>query len=278
MVQQTYTTCSWVLPFKWHQEMLGYNTELKGTGGLAMDAFYALMGCTNPLGNADRGCGRSVTYVHINVEAWQEGYVDEWAQVQAPVSQGGAHKFGKWRLQWHKRDVCSTCRAAEGLSSRGHQFGFLQGLQHVMENPRELLYSPRWYGCFEIASLRGHSVDVERTYGDVFRPHRRCRGCGGWQRRFCSCKMLCGPLLVCTCLQSRSWHLLDVVNCWHWMGNAGRVAQGNHLQHSFGNGCCQYFPELCQSADGLQCHALLVGSWSYFPQARKNASWKSRCC
>ena len=72
-----------MLPSKWHQEMLGYNTELKGTGGIAMDAFYALMGCTNPLGNADRGCGRSVTYVHINVEAWQEGYVDEWAQVQA---------------------------------------------------------------------------------------------------------------------------------------------------------------------------------------------------
>lgn len=65
------------------EEMLGYNTELKGTGGLTMDAFYALMGCTNPLGNADRGCGRSVTYVHINVESWREGYADEWAQVQA---------------------------------------------------------------------------------------------------------------------------------------------------------------------------------------------------
>eukprot|EP00435_Cladocopium_sp_Y103_P072834 s36_g41.t1 len=47
-----------------------------------MDAFYALMGCTKPL-DADRGCGlTSVTYVHINMEAWREFYADEWTQVQ----------------------------------------------------------------------------------------------------------------------------------------------------------------------------------------------------
>eukprot|EP00438_Fugacium_kawagutii_P001405 Skav212012 [mRNA] locus=scaffold3771:45198:48973:+ [translate_table: standard] len=50
------------------QDILGYNVELKGPGGVTLDGFYALMGCSTPLISGDRGCNKSTTYVHINVE------------------------------------------------------------------------------------------------------------------------------------------------------------------------------------------------------------------
>eukprot|EP00438_Fugacium_kawagutii_P003543 Skav202729 [mRNA] locus=scaffold1326:148193:152187:- [translate_table: standard] len=49
-------------------DILGYNVELKGPGGVTLDGFYALMGCSTPLISGDRGCTTSTTYVHINVE------------------------------------------------------------------------------------------------------------------------------------------------------------------------------------------------------------------
>ena len=58
-----------------------------GTLGLlmaprSMDGFYALAGCTTPLDGTSRGCGSSVTYVHINVEVWTSGYQNHWDQIQ----------------------------------------------------------------------------------------------------------------------------------------------------------------------------------------------------
>jgi len=64
------------------QEKLGYKVELKGPGGLSMDGFYALAGCTTPLDGNSRGCGSSVTYVHINVEVWTSAYQNHWDQIQ----------------------------------------------------------------------------------------------------------------------------------------------------------------------------------------------------
>ena len=51
-------------------------------GPRSLDGFYALMGCTTPLDGASRGCGSSVTYVHINVEVWTSGYQTQWDQIQ----------------------------------------------------------------------------------------------------------------------------------------------------------------------------------------------------
>ena len=48
----------------------------------SMDGFYALAGCTTPLDGTSRGCGSSVTYVHINVEVWTSGYQNHWDQIQ----------------------------------------------------------------------------------------------------------------------------------------------------------------------------------------------------
>lgn len=65
------------------QERIGYKVELKGPGALTLDGFFALMGCFQPLNSTDRGCGPSVTYVHINVDVWTEGYAENWVQIQA---------------------------------------------------------------------------------------------------------------------------------------------------------------------------------------------------
>jgi hypothetical protein len=43
--------------------------ELKGPGALTL--------------STDRGCGPSVTYVHINVDVWTEGYAENWVHIQA---------------------------------------------------------------------------------------------------------------------------------------------------------------------------------------------------
>ena len=51
-------------------------------GPRTLDGFYALMGCTTPLDGASRGCGSSVTNVHINVEVWTSGYQNHWDQIQ----------------------------------------------------------------------------------------------------------------------------------------------------------------------------------------------------
>eukprot|EP00435_Cladocopium_sp_Y103_P022808 s3451_g5.t1 len=75
-------------------EMLGYNVDLKGPGGVAMDAFFALMGCIRPLNSTDRGCGQSTTYVHINLEAWPEGYAEEWARIQAKYASMAPKNLG----------------------------------------------------------------------------------------------------------------------------------------------------------------------------------------
>jgi hypothetical protein len=74
--------------------MLGYKVELKGPGALTLDGFFALMGCSQPLNGTNRGCGPSVTYVHINVEVWTMGYAAEFAQIQAQYPQTAPKNLG----------------------------------------------------------------------------------------------------------------------------------------------------------------------------------------
>ena len=73
---------------------MGFHAEAKGPGPDMLSCFYALLGCKTPLNSSDRGCGQPVTYNHINLEAWSEGYQNEWKLIQsqyasmAPVDLG----------------------------------------------------------------------------------------------------------------------------------------------------------------------------------------------
>ena len=76
------------------EERLGYNVNETGPGPGSLNAFYALMGCSNPMDLDDRGCGPTTTYNHINMETWAEAYAAEWAEIQsqfpamAPINAG----------------------------------------------------------------------------------------------------------------------------------------------------------------------------------------------
>ena len=86
------------------KEKLGYNTVETGPGPGTLNAFYALMGCTTPNSLSDRGCGPSITYNHVNMEAWGETYTSEWSRIQAqfpslaPVDVGSMGYPGKTAL------------------------------------------------------------------------------------------------------------------------------------------------------------------------------------
>eukprot|EP00913_Durusdinium_trenchii_P025722 g24138.t1 len=53
------------------QEMLGYNTELKGPGGGTVHGYRAIAGCSRPTNDDDPGCETQVSYVHLTVEMWR---------------------------------------------------------------------------------------------------------------------------------------------------------------------------------------------------------------
>ncbi len=83
-----------------------------------MDAFYALAGCTSPLDGTERGCSASVTYVHVNVDAWRLGYEVEWQKVQARYPRLAPDNLGSMghstdnvettqnACQFHSLDLC----------------------------------------------------------------------------------------------------------------------------------------------------------------------------
>ncbi|CAE7379167.1 No66 [Symbiodinium natans] len=83
------------------EERLGYKVVEQGPGPGTLNAFYALLGCTSPLNLTDRGCGAPVTYSHINMETWAEGYANEWNEIQArftsiaPINAGSMGYVGK---------------------------------------------------------------------------------------------------------------------------------------------------------------------------------------
>ncbi|CAE7346983.1 unnamed protein product [Symbiodinium natans] len=76
------------------EERMGFHAEVTGPGPDTLSCFYALLGCKAPGNSSDRGCGQPVTYNHINLEAWSEGYQNEWKLIQsryasmAPVDVG----------------------------------------------------------------------------------------------------------------------------------------------------------------------------------------------
>ena len=76
------------------KERMGFHAEAKGPCPDMLSCFYALLGCTSPSNSSDRGCGQPVTYNDVNLEAWSEGYQNEWKLIQsqyasmAPVDLG----------------------------------------------------------------------------------------------------------------------------------------------------------------------------------------------
>ena len=80
------------------EERLGYNAVETGPGPDTLSGYFALMGCTDTANLADRGCGGvdgpKITYNHVYLEAWSEGYTSQWDLIQrqypamAPVNSG----------------------------------------------------------------------------------------------------------------------------------------------------------------------------------------------
>ncbi|CAK9093074.1 unnamed protein product [Durusdinium trenchii] len=74
----------------------GYNVTERLTGAATVDAYFAVAGCLTPTIIGNRGCGDgpAVTYSHVSLEAWTEGYAATWEQIQtdypatAPVNVG----------------------------------------------------------------------------------------------------------------------------------------------------------------------------------------------
>ena len=85
----------------------------------SMDGFYALAGCTTPLDGTSRGCGSSVTYVHINVEVWTSGYQNHWDQIQedfptmAPKNLGNMGPVDLFQSVFFFKSRCLRFRAVE---------------------------------------------------------------------------------------------------------------------------------------------------------------------
>ena len=95
--------------------------EMKGPGPLALDGFFALTGCTSPTDATDRGCGPTITYVHINLEVWTATYQSAWDDIQAkhpemaPKSLGNMGYYGATAL-YVPSGVQESAYAAEGIN------------------------------------------------------------------------------------------------------------------------------------------------------------------
>ncbi|CAL1140129.1 unnamed protein product [Cladocopium goreaui] len=68
------------------QDMLGINvTYTVAGGGGQVECLYSVAGCSEPGNSSNRGCGPegpSVTYQHVQLEAWMGNYPETWALLQ----------------------------------------------------------------------------------------------------------------------------------------------------------------------------------------------------
>eukprot|EP00435_Cladocopium_sp_Y103_P034027 s2350_g8.t1 len=116
-------------------ERLGYKVALKGTGALTQDAFFALMGCTRPLNSADRGCGPSLTYVHINVEAWTDLYAETWAQVQAEFPNKAPKNLGNMGYLGSQEMYVPFAVQQKAYEAEGINLDFYRDYNRSWRNP-----------------------------------------------------------------------------------------------------------------------------------------------
>ena len=109
------------------EERLGYNVNETGPGPGSLNAFYALMGCSNPRDLDDRGCGPTTTYNHINMETWAEAYAAEWDEIQsqfpamAPIN-AGSMGYGGQTSVFIAKDVQRRAFQQTGIWDNTIQF------------------------------------------------------------------------------------------------------------------------------------------------------------
>ena len=115
--------------------MLGYNTTLKGPGPLALDGFYALTGCTSPTNSADRGCGASTTYVHINLEVWTTVYSGDWDQIQAKHPDMAPKNLGNMGYYGATAMYVPSAVQGKGYEAEGIHLDFYRDYNASRENP-----------------------------------------------------------------------------------------------------------------------------------------------
>ena len=65
------------------EEFLGYNVVEHGPAATTLAGFYALTGCAAPNNITHPACDQPLTYNHIMMESWSEGYAKDWQQIQA---------------------------------------------------------------------------------------------------------------------------------------------------------------------------------------------------
>lgn len=134
------------------QEKIGFNVRDMGIGYATVDGFYALTGCANPETIGDRGCdGVSVTYTHVNVEAWTGGYQPEWDALQiaypdmAPINLGNMGYNGKTSFFFPSK-VRDEAWETEGLN-----LDFFRGYNISWHDATKYFDSPK---AFDGATLR----------------------------------------------------------------------------------------------------------------------------
>ena len=129
------------------QEQLGYNVFDTGPAPNILAGYYALLGCATPHDPLDRGCGPTVTYNHIVMEAWSEGYASEWNQIQtqyasmAPVDVGSMGYDG----------VIGTYLSRDLLLEAYHGEGLVLG------------YYKGWNASWNQPNKYFHTLDVNRS-------------------------------------------------------------------------------------------------------------------
>ena len=138
------------------EERLGYAVNETGPGPGALNAFYALAGCVDPMNLEDRGCGPQVTYNHINLETWGEGYTTEWEEIQreypsmAPIDVGSMGYSGQTSLFMPKRSQ------QEAYDQLGTALDFFRGWNKSWSQP--------WHFFDGIADVsRGHIYPCNET-------------------------------------------------------------------------------------------------------------------
>eukprot|EP00435_Cladocopium_sp_Y103_P000432 s296_g1.t1 len=159
MIQETQT-----------QETLGYNTTLKGPGPLALDGFFALTGCTSPTNSADRGCGTSTTYVHINLEVWTTAYPADWDQLQAKHPDMAPTNLGNMGYYGATAMYVPSAVLGKGYEAEGIHLDFYRDYNASRENPGRYFSSPsdldvsKLLPCSETALMLS---EVMNNYWDI---------------------------------------------------------------------------------------------------------------
>eukprot|EP00435_Cladocopium_sp_Y103_P075429 s332_g57.t1 len=152
------------------QERLGYKVELKGPGALTLDGFFALMGCSQPLNGTNRGCGPSVTYVHINVEVWTVGYAAEWTQIQAQYPNKAPKNLGNMGYKGVSSAYVPLAVQQKAYEVESINLDFYRDYNKSRQNPAAYFAAPseldvsKLLPCGETALM---SNEVMSTYFDI---------------------------------------------------------------------------------------------------------------